>query len=66
MECKVPQVLLHMKIIFWWNECYDFTPNMPVFAGDPVGITSKFREVQHECDYFMALFIIISTGSYSK
>jgi len=26
---------------------------MPVFAGEPVGITCEFPEVQHDCDYFL-------------
>ena len=33
---------------FRWNECDDFTPTMPVFAGEPVGITSEFPEVHHD------------------
>ena len=33
---------------FRWNECDDFTPTMPVFAGEPAGIASEFPEVHHD------------------
>ena len=62
--------LQHMN--FQWNKCDYFMPTLPVFAGECVGTTCEFPDVQHKCDYFLAFLhnelvdhIVTETNRYN-